>query len=144
MNKMTRSELIHAMSIHQNDFQKQELEAMVPCFFEAFTQALQEGKSIELRGLGTFFLKERKGRKGVNPKTGTVITVQPKKVPFFRAGKALKTYLNAVPKSQAKAHQGGVKKMHHLSKDLKKISEKKAPRKLALIKTASKKAPPLE
>ena len=51
---------------------------------------------VELRGLGSFKVKEYKGYTGRNPKTGETVSVQPKKLPFFRAGKELKDFMEEV------------------------------------------------
>ena len=52
--------------------------------------ALADGHLIEIRGFGSFIIKERKARQGRNPKTGDKVHVEAKKVPFFKPGKGLK------------------------------------------------------
>jgi integration host factor subunit beta len=49
---------------------------------------------VEIRGFGSFKIKDYEGYTGRNPKTGTVVQVKPKKLPFFRPGKELKEYIN--------------------------------------------------
>ena len=67
---------------------------VVNVFFDSMKQALVEGSRVEIRGLGSFKLKDYEGYVGRNPKTGKSVTVAPKKLPFFRAGKELKEFLN--------------------------------------------------
>ena len=57
--------------------------------------ALAEGKRVELRGFGAFSIRQREARIGRNPKTGKTVSVEPKSVPFFKAGKRLKNRLTA-------------------------------------------------
>jgi integration host factor subunit beta len=52
--------------------------------------ALAEGDKVEIRGLGSFKVKAYDGYKGRNPRTGKVVKVKPKKLPFFKCGKELK------------------------------------------------------
>lgn len=58
------------------------------------TDALCRGDRVELRGFGAFSVKEREARVGRNPRTGEAVEVEPKKMPFFKTGKALKDRLN--------------------------------------------------
>ena len=55
---------------------------------------VHRGEKIELRGFGSFRLRQREPRKGRNPKTGDKVDVPPKKVPYFKPGKELKDLLN--------------------------------------------------
>jgi integration host factor subunit beta len=52
--------------------------------------SLAKGEKVEIRGFGSFKVKQREGRNGRNPKSGESIFIEPKKVPFFKAGKELK------------------------------------------------------
>jgi integration host factor subunit beta len=56
--------------------------------------ALANGDRVEIRGFGSFKLKDYGGYTGRNPKTGEIVKVNPKQLPFFRAGKELKEFLN--------------------------------------------------
>jgi len=69
-------------------------EAVVSAVFEQITEALMRGERVELRGLGTFEVRQRAGHAGRNPKTGAPVEVPPRKVPFFRMGKELRAILN--------------------------------------------------
>ncbi len=66
----------------------------VDIFVDKMREALLEGNRIEIRGFGSFKMKEYGGYTGRNPKTGVKVEVKPKKMPFFRAGKELKEYVN--------------------------------------------------
>jgi len=59
-------------------------------FFGAIMESLGRGDRVEIRGFGSFTVKEYKAYTGRNPKTGEKITVHPKKLPFFKVGKELK------------------------------------------------------
>ena len=68
---------------------KVETEAVVDGFIQTVIEALKEGKNIEIRGFGSFKVKFYNGYKGRNPKTGDIIEVGGKKLPFFKVGKEL-------------------------------------------------------
>ena len=63
-------------------------------FFDSIKQALNDGGRVELRGFGSFAVKNYESYTGRNPKTGIQVEVKPKKLPFFRPGRELKEYLN--------------------------------------------------
>lgn len=90
---MNKSELIKALA-DENALSNEESAIVVDTFFESMKKALAQGSRVELRGLGSFKLKQYEGYSGRNPKTGTSVKVAPKKLPFFKAGKELKDYLN--------------------------------------------------
>jgi len=69
-------------------------EAVVTAVFECITEALAKGELVELRGLGTFTVRQRAARTGRNPKTGAEIDVPARKVPFFKMGRELRAILN--------------------------------------------------
>ena len=66
-------------------------EEIVNTVFDAMTDAIQAGDRIEIRGFGSFVVNEYKAYTGRNPKTGESIPVKPKKLPFFKVGKELKS-----------------------------------------------------
>lgn len=90
---MNKSELIKALA-EENSLSLEEATQIVDIFFDSMKDALIKGNRVEIRGLGSFKIKEYEGYSGRNPKTGDLVTVEPKKLPFFRAGKELKEYLN--------------------------------------------------
>jgi DNA-binding protein HU-beta len=69
---------------------KSDADKVVDAFFNGMIDAVKNGDRIELRGLGTFGMKERAERKARNLKTGEEIKLASRKVPFFRVGKDLK------------------------------------------------------
>ena len=94
---MNRSELV---KIFTERFRLSDGEAadFVNHFFDAIRQSLVEGDRVEIRGFGSFAMKQYEGYTGRNPKTGEVVTVGPKRTPCFRAGRKLAALLN--PKSE--------------------------------------------
>ncbi len=90
---MNKSELIKALS-DECTLSIEESTTVVNIFFDSMKKALSENSRVEIRGLGSFKLKNYDGYVGRNPKTGKTVTVAPKKLPFFRAGKELKEFLN--------------------------------------------------
>ena len=86
---MNKSELIEAVAAKKNlSFKK--AEEIVNAIFESMTSAMLSGERIEIRGFGSFVIKEYKAYTGRNPKTGEAIAVRPKRLPFFKVGKELK------------------------------------------------------
>ncbi|MBI4478134.1 MAG: integration host factor subunit beta [Acidobacteria bacterium] len=90
---MTKAELVEEVS-RVSDLTKKHSEVIVETVFKSIIDALQRGEKIELRGFGSFRLRQREPRKGRNPKTGDKVDVPPKKVPYFKPGKELKELIN--------------------------------------------------
>ena len=86
---MNKSELIEQLAV-KRDISIKRAEEVVNLVFSSMTEALTEGDRIEIRGLGSFVIKEYESYTGRNPKTGEPIMVKPKKLPFFKVGKELK------------------------------------------------------
>ena len=93
---MTKAELVEEVS-RVSDLTKKHSELIVDTVFTSIIEALQRGEKIELRGFGSFRLRQREPRKGRNPKTGDKVDVPPKKVPYFKPGKELKELTNQEP-----------------------------------------------
>lgn len=93
---MTKHELIEAVAKRIN-ISKSRAEVVVNCIFDEMVVAMERGENIELRGFGTFTIRKYKSYKGRNPKSGKMVSVAEKQLPFFRVGKVLKTILNSVP-----------------------------------------------
>ncbi len=66
----------------------------VNLFFDSIKEALKGGDRVEIRGFGSFHVREYEGYTGRNPKTGARVEVQPKKLPVFRAGRELKAMVD--------------------------------------------------
>jgi integration host factor subunit beta len=86
---MTRSDLIETLAQEKNITAKRA-EQVVGEIFDAMSDALMNDDRIEIRGFGSFMVKEYGSYKGRNPKTGEIIEVKPKKLPFFKVGKELR------------------------------------------------------
>ena len=91
---MTKSELIERIVTHQGQLSSKDVELAIKTMLEQMSQALATGDRIEIRGFGSFKIKEYEGYAGRNPKTGESVTVSSKRLPFFRAGKELKEFIN--------------------------------------------------
>ena len=86
---MNKSGLIETLSSKLNLTEKKAID-VVNLVFKGFTDELKKKGRIEIRGFGSFVVKEYGSYTGRNPKTGTKIQVEPKRLPFFKVGKELK------------------------------------------------------
>jgi integration host factor subunit beta len=86
---MNKLELISALKDEAN-ISKSEAAKVVQIFFEYMADAMTREERVEIRGLCSFYVKDYKSYVGRNPKTGEKVTIQPKKLPFFKSGKELK------------------------------------------------------
>ena len=91
---MNKSELGKALA-DQANISLDEAPLVVNTFVDSMKDSLLEGGRVEIRGFGSFKVKEYGSYAGRNPRTGEKVAVEPKRLPFFRAGKELKEYLNA-------------------------------------------------
>jgi len=71
-----------------------DADAAVNIFFESMAEGLSEGKRIEIRGFGTFRVREYDGYMGRNPRTGESVAIAPKRLPFFKLAKKMQQTLN--------------------------------------------------
>jgi integration host factor subunit beta len=90
---MNKSELIETLAEEMN-VPLREASSAANTILEAMSEALASGDSIEIRGFGSFVVKQYGSYYGRNPKTGEKIQVKPKKLPFFKVGKELKEMVN--------------------------------------------------
>ena len=86
---MNKSDLITALSARAN-LTEADASRIINLIFDGFTNALQKGGRIEIRGFGSFSVREYDGYTGRNPKTGEKTEVKPKKGAFFKVGRELK------------------------------------------------------
>src|SRR3989338_8505630 len=86
---MTKADLI-AMLEKQANVSTKQAEKIINITFDSMIHALYDDERIEIRGFGSFANRNYKAYEGRNPKTGKVVKVTPKKVPFFKVGKELK------------------------------------------------------
>ena len=86
---MTKAELV-TMVAEKADLTKKDAEKAISALVESISETLAKGEKIKLVGFGTFEVRERAAREGVNPRTGDKIKIAASKVPAFKAGSALK------------------------------------------------------
>ena len=91
--RLTRAELVDQVA-EAADLKKKDAEVVLETVLGNIVEALRRGEKIELRGFGSFRLRQRDARRGRNPKTGSRVDVPPKLVPYFRPGKELKALIN--------------------------------------------------
>jgi integration host factor subunit beta len=91
---VTRSDLIAELAAANRHLTQAPAELIVATIFDQIINALARGQRVELRGFGTFFVKQRKAREGRNPRTGEPVAVAAKPVPAFRTGRDLQARLN--------------------------------------------------
>ncbi len=90
---MTRAELVDDVA-HNSTLTRKQSEVVVDAVFSAILDSLHHGDKIELRGFGSFRIRQRASRSGRNPKTGEGVLVPPRRVPFFKPGKELRDLVN--------------------------------------------------
>ena len=86
---MNKTDIIDRISeeIHVN---QKIAKIAVETIIESISKAIINGERVEIRGFGNFTLRSYKAYKGRNPKTGEMVSVPPKKLPYFKVGKELK------------------------------------------------------
>lgn len=88
---MTKSELVDQLSTNAGSLNKKEAELIVNTIFTSIGDALVSGDRVEIRGFGSFSIRERDAREARNPKSGEVVSIPAKKTPFFKTGKELRS-----------------------------------------------------
>ncbi|MBX7138581.1 MAG: integration host factor subunit beta [Oligoflexia bacterium] len=101
---MNKSELIERLA-ERTGLNVMQAEEIVNLIYKKMRDALVSGGRIEIRGFGSFVVKEYQAYQGRNPKTGEKISVPPKKLPFFKVGKELKERIDVVEPSEGKTAQ---------------------------------------
>ena len=86
---MTKAELISVVA-EKTDLTKKDTDKTVTAIVDAITEALMNGDKVSIVGFGTFEVKDRAARKGINPRTKEPMPIPASKLPSFKAGKALK------------------------------------------------------
>ncbi len=92
---MTKTELVEDVA-RSSALARKHCEVIVDAVFTAVLDALQKGDKVELRGFGSFRVRQRRSRSGRNPKTGAGVVIPAKKVPYFKPGKELRELINRV------------------------------------------------
>jgi len=91
---MNKSDLMNTIAAQVTHIPAKDVELLINTIFDCMSESLQKGQRIELRGFGTFEIRERQPRQGRNPKTGLKVQVGLRRVPFFKVGKELKDRVN--------------------------------------------------
>jgi integration host factor beta subunit len=91
---MTKNDLIKKLQEELKSYSLQDVTYAVNIIFDSMINAIKRGERIELRGFGSFVVRERKPRLGRNPKSGAEVKLEERKVPFFKTGKELRVMVN--------------------------------------------------
>jgi integration host factor subunit beta len=91
---MTKSDLIDLLC-EAEKMPKGRAELLINAIFDCMESALRRGERIEIRGFGSFEIRSYRAYEGRNPRTGSAVSVKPKRLPFFKVGKELKERVNA-------------------------------------------------
>jgi len=86
---MNRSQLVEKLAI-QEDLHNKYAEKIISTIFDAMAEAMIRNERVEIRGLGSFTIRNYSEYMGKNPKTGKPLMISPKKLPYFKVGKELK------------------------------------------------------
>jgi len=90
---MTKADLVEEVS-RVTELTRKDSEVIVDTLFESVIKALKTGDKLEVRGFGSFRVRQRNARVGRNPKTGEKVEVPAKRVPYFKPSKELKDLIN--------------------------------------------------
>ncbi|MDQ3635296.1 MAG: HU family DNA-binding protein [Aridibacter sp.] len=90
---MTKADLVGIVA-EEAEMTKKDVEQLIEIIFESIVDSLNKGEKIELRGFGSFRVRDRNARKGRNPKTGEPVDIPAKRVAYFKPGKDLKDIIN--------------------------------------------------
>jgi integration host factor subunit beta len=91
---MIKSELVQRIANRNPHLYLRDVEKIVNAILDEITSALSRGDRVELRGFGAFSVKHRDARVGRYPRTGALVPVNEKTVPFFKTGKEMRERLN--------------------------------------------------
>jgi len=93
---MTKSELIEKIMAANSFLNRKESELVVNIIFDSMANALKDGDKVEIRGFGSFTVRERESREARNPKNGEIVRIPAKRTPFFKTGKELRKRVNCL------------------------------------------------
>ena len=91
---MIKPELVQRISMASAHLYRRDAEKVVNAILDEITTAMARGDRVELRGFGSFLVKNRPARTGRNPRTGASLEVRQKRFPFFRTGKEMRERVN--------------------------------------------------
>ena len=90
---MNKAELVAAMA-DQSGLSKKDTEKALKALTDVIAEELKKGEKVQLVGFGTFEVSQRAAREGRNPQSGEIMNIPASKAPKFKAGKALKDFIN--------------------------------------------------
>lgn len=93
---MTKSELIEVLCEENKSLTKKQVETIVNGVFDSIKDSIKSGNKVEIRGFGSFKIRQKTSKTGRNPKTGERVEVPAKKVPYFKPGKEIKEQLISI------------------------------------------------
>ncbi len=102
---MTRSELEQLIADKQPELSKETVVRCVDLILQEVSNALVEGRRVEIRGFGSFGLRRRVSRVGRNPRTGESVYVPERHVPYFRPGRALRDRIDQARERDDNTHK---------------------------------------
>jgi integration host factor subunit beta len=91
---MIKSELVDRISLQNSHLYRRAVENIINAMLGEIIAAMARGDRVELRGFGTFSVRNRSARTARNPRTGTAVAVEKKAHPFFKTGKEMRERLN--------------------------------------------------
>ena len=91
---MTKSELIDKLVEMRGMLSRKDSETIVSMVFDSMSEALTSGDKVEIRGFGSFTIRDREPREARNTKSGEIVSIPSKKTPFFKTGKDLRERVN--------------------------------------------------
>ena len=91
---MLKSELIQRITAQNPHLYQRDVERIVHTIVDEIVDALRRGDRVELRGFGSFSARRRAAHPGRNPRTGVVVQVAPKAMPYFKPGREMRVLLN--------------------------------------------------
>jgi nucleoid DNA-binding protein len=93
---MTKADLVETV-VEKTGLTRTDVAVVVDKFLGTIKEALESGNNIEIRGFGTFKIKQRKARKARNPRTGEEVAVPDRKVPVFKPSNEFKAIITKLP-----------------------------------------------
>lgn len=93
---MTKADLVEKVA-EKTGLTRTDVAVVVDGFLEAIKTSMEQGQNIEIRGFGTFKIKQRKARKARNPRTGDEVPVPDRKVPVFKPSNEFKNLIIRLP-----------------------------------------------
>lgn len=105
---MNKSELVEALA-EKGKMTRKKAEDIVDLIFDSMVEAMKSGDRIEIRGFGSFVVKDYGSYRGRNPRTGQSIEVKPKRLPFFKVGKELRERVDEEEEGGSSSAEEGAK-----------------------------------